>query len=263
LSKRCCFFATPILAILHNLALRYSYAAIYRAKQVDPKPQSCMFKKSNAYFKCIIIATSNYLNTIAGMCMLSGNLICKLFKGVELNFLELVNQRQSVRSYQKRGVDRDKIDRCIEAARMAPSACNSQPWKFVVIDDPELKNKVASSTYGNLVSINRFSVQAPVLVLVISERQKLSARFGSIVKRRQLKMIDIGIAAEHFCLQATEEGLGSCMMGWFSERRVNKLLGIPKSKRVELVISIGYSASDEIRSKTRKPIDEMRSFNKY
>jgi nitroreductase len=180
-----------------------------------------------------------------------------------LNFLELVKKRQSVRGYLDTQVERDKIERCLEAARLAPSACNSQPWKFVVIDDLELKNKIASSTYSNLVSINRFSAEAPVLVLVISERQKLSARFGSVVKDRKLKMIDVGIAAEHFCLQAAEEGIGTCMMGWFAERKISKLLQIPKNKRVELVITVGYASSEKIRKKARKNIDEIRSFNEY
>jgi len=183
--------------------------------------------------------------------------------GVTLDFLELAAKRQSVRGYLDKPVEREKIERCLQTARMAPSACNSQPWKFIVIDDEELKNKVASTTCSNLISINRFSTQAPVLVLVISEKQKLSAKFGSIVKNRQLKMIDIGIAAEHFCLQAAEEGIGTCMMGWFAERKVSKLLQIPKGKRVELVISVGYPSSEKIRTKNRKPIDEIRSFNKY
>jgi len=146
---------------------------------------------------------------------------------------------------------------------MAPSACNSQPWKFVVIDDDELKNEIASATYSDLVPINRFSTQAPVLVLVVSEQPKLSAKLGSLVKNTQFKLIDIGIAAEHFCLQAAEDGLGTCMMGWFAERKIRKLLKIPKGKRVELVITVGYPSSEEIRPKNRKNIDEMRSYNHY
>lgn len=180
-----------------------------------------------------------------------------------MSFLELVKKRQSVRGYLDKPVERDKVDRCLEAARMAPSACNSQPWRFVVIDNEELKNKVADATYSKLVSINQFCTQAPVLVLVISEPQKLSAKLGSMVKNRQFKLIDIGIAAEHFCLQAAEEGLGTCMMGWFAEKKVNKILQIPKSKRVELVISLGYASSEQIRPKNRKTIEEIRSFNKY
>ncbi|MBW8015096.1 MAG: hypothetical protein FVQ82_02845 [Planctomycetes bacterium] len=105
-----------------------------------------------------------------------------------MNFLELVTKRQSVRRYLDKPVEPEKIERCLEAARLAPSACNSQPWKFVVIDDEELKNKVASATYSNLVSINRFSTEAPVLVLIISQRPKPFARFASRVKNRQLKL---------------------------------------------------------------------------
>ena len=183
--------------------------------------------------------------------------------GEAMKFLELVKKRQSVRGYLEKSVEREMIERCLEAARMAPSACNSQPWKFIVVDDPELKNKIADKTYGNLISFNRFTAEAPVLVLIVSERQKFLARFGSIVKNRQLKLIDIGIAAEHFCLQAAEEGLGTCMMGWFSEKKISRLMEIPKSKRVELIISLGFANSIKIRPKKRKDIHEIRSYNNY
>lgn len=178
-----------------------------------------------------------------------------------MKFLDLVKKRQSVRAYLDRPVDREIIERCLEAARLAPSACNSQPWKFLVIDEPELKNKIAKQTYGKLISFNHFSLQAPVLVLIISERAKFTAQIGGFLKRRNFRLMDIGIAAEHFCLQAAEDGLGTCMMGWFNERKVNKLLGLPKMKRVELVIAAGYASSEEIRTKKRKDIDQMRSYN--
>jgi len=134
-----------------------------------------------------------------------------------VDFLELASKRQSTRSYTDTPVEREKIERCLEAARIAPSACNSQPWKFVVVDEPELKNYVAEQTFGKLVSFNRFTAEAPVLVLIVGERQKSFARFAGIVKRKPFAYFDIGIAAEHFCLQATEEGLGTCMLGWFNE----------------------------------------------
>ena len=89
-----------------------------------------------------------------------------------MKFLDLVKKRQSVRAYLDRPVDREIIERCLEAARLAPSACNSQPWKFLVIDEPELKNKIAKQTYGKLISFNHFSLQAPVLVLIISENTR-------------------------------------------------------------------------------------------
>ena len=180
-----------------------------------------------------------------------------------MDFLELAAKRQSTRSYNDEPVEREKIERCLQSARIAPSACNCQPWKFVVVDEPELKNFVAKQTFGKLVSINRFAIEAPVLVLIVGERQKPFARFAGIVKKKPFAFFDIGIAAEHFCLQATEEGLGTCMLGWFNEKTIAKRLGIPKNKRVELLITVGYAAKDEIRQKQRKELDEIRSYNSY
>lgn len=180
-----------------------------------------------------------------------------------MNFLELVKARQSVRGYLEKLVEREKIERILEAARLAPSACNSQPWTFVVVDDPKLKEDIARETFSQFLSMNHFSVKAPVLILIVSEREKWTSRFGSVVKDKDFKQMDIGIAAEHMCLQATEEGLGSCMLGWFDEKGVKRILKIPKKKRVELIITIGYPESEKIRQKNRKKIEKVASFNKY
>jgi len=180
-----------------------------------------------------------------------------------MNFLELAQKRQSVRSYKDTAVEREKIERCLEAARLAPSASNSQPWHFVVIDEPALKNQVAEKTFGRLVSFNHFTLQAPVLVAVLTEASKLIAKLGGSLNDKQYNHFDVGMATEHFCLQATEEGLGTCILGWFDEKAVKELLNLPKSKRIDLIITVGYPSKDEIRKKNRKPIDEIRSYNKY
>lgn len=180
-----------------------------------------------------------------------------------MDFLDLVRDRQSVRKYLNKPVEREKIERCLEAARLAPSSSNSQPWRFIVIDEPKLKEAVARETFGRLISFNHFSLQAPVLILLISEKTKLSVRIGGMIKNKQFSLIDIGIAAEHFCLQAVEEGLGTCILGWFDEKGVKKLLNIPLQKRVELIITVGYTESDKIRPKKRKEMDQIRSYNSY
>ncbi len=132
-----------------------------------------------------------------------------------------------------------------------------------MIDDPELKAAVARETFGRILSFNHFSMQAPILVLLLSERPNVPARFGAVVKKRQFNLIDIGIAAEHFCLQAVEEGLGTCMLGWFDEEGVKKLLKIPGRRRVDLIIAVGYPASDEMRPKKRKGISQITSYNRF
>jgi nitroreductase len=180
-----------------------------------------------------------------------------------MKFLDLVKARQSVREYLSKEVEREKIERCLEAARLAPSANNSQPWSFIVVEDPRLKDAVARNTFDKLISFNSFSLQAPVLILIISERPSFFGRIGSAIKDKQFSLIDIGITAEHFCLQATEEGLGTCMLGWFNEKGVKALLNISPSKRVELIITMGYPMSDKIQPKERKEIDQIRSYNSY
>ncbi|MCK5565087.1 MAG: nitroreductase family protein [Planctomycetes bacterium] len=180
-----------------------------------------------------------------------------------MDFLELVKKRQSVRRYSDKPVDREKIDYCLEAARMSPSACNSQPWKFIVIDDPQLRPKIAKETFGKILSFNRFSMTAPVLVAIVREKQTAFAKFGAVVRKKDFTSIDIGIAAEHFCLAAAEQGLGTCMLGWFDEKAVKKMLKVPSSKRVTLIITLGYADDETVRDKKRKQTDEMSGFNNY
>lgn len=178
-------------------------------------------------------------------------------------FLELVNNRQSVRAYSAIPVETEKLKRCIEAARLAPSACNAQPWKFILVDEPDLKTEVAKATSSKLLGINHFTLQAPVLVVIIIDRANFTSSMGQVIKDREFPLIDLGIAAEHFCLQATAEGLGTCILGWFDEPKVKKLLSVPRQKRVGLIITLGYPANQEIRTKKRKSMEEIVSANKY
>jgi len=179
-----------------------------------------------------------------------------------MNFSNLINHRQSDRAYSDKEVEEDKILQCIEAARMAPSACNSQPWKFIIINDVELKKKVAQTTANRLLPLNHFTNQAPIHVVLVNEGSNFTASLGNKIKNRNFSLIDVGIAAEHFCLQAAELGLGTCMIGWFNEKELKSLLNIPNNKRPELIITLGYSA-DISREKKRKKVEKILSFNKY
>ncbi|MFW6352320.1 MAG: nitroreductase family protein [Bacteroidota bacterium] len=181
-----------------------------------------------------------------------------------MNFLELVNTRQSVRKYTDKKVEKEKIEKCLEAARFAPSASNSQPWHFVVVDDPELKNKVAEHTYDPLIAFNKFVSQAPVLIVLVLEKPKVITQIGAIIKKKKYPLIDIGIAAEHICLQAAELNLGTCMLGWFNQKPIQKLLGIPEKKDIGLILTMGYPPEEyRLRKKIRKEKKDVISFNKY
>jgi nitroreductase len=178
--------------------------------------------------------------------------------------LDLFRKRQSVRAYNPDlPVNNDIVMRCIEAARIAPSACNAQPWKFIVVNDPELKDKIAESTSGGILPMNHFTRQAPVHIIVVREPANLTSNLGQVLKNKEYPLTDIGIATIQLCLQATAEGLGTCIVGWFNEKEVKKLLHIPKSKRAELIITMGYPKTDEVRKKIRKQTEEILSFNGY
>jgi nitroreductase len=177
-----------------------------------------------------------------------------------MRFLNLVRTRQSERRYSSRPVPRDVIERCLEAARLAPSACNSQPWTFVVVDEPVVKARLAGAAFSGLYSMNRFAGAGPVLVAVVTERSKYVARLGGQLRGVQYSLIDIGIACEHFCLQAAEEGVGTCWLGWFNERKVKEVLELPRNARIDVLISMGFPEAETLRDKVRKPLDEMRRY---
>lgn len=177
-----------------------------------------------------------------------------------MEFSELIRVRQSDRKYLPQEVEKEKIVKCLEAARLSPSANNSQPWKFVVVNEPELKDKVAALTAG--LGMNKWAVQAPVIIAVVLETPGFTTRLGAILKGKEFRLMDIGMAVEHLCLQAADLGLGTCIMGWFDERKVKRALGIPRSRRVPLLISLGYPDT-QTRRKIRKSIKEVTSWNSY
>lgn len=176
--------------------------------------------------------------------------------------LDLIISRQSDRKYSDKPVEKDKLDRIVEAGRMAPSACNAQPWKFIVVTDPELIGKIAEAASAKLIGMNSFVTQASVIIVVVRENPNFSSKVGATIKNKDYSLIDIGIATENICLQAKSEGIGSCIIGWFDERMLRKILLVPGSKRVELIITLGYSLSEQ-REKRRKPVAETVSYNKY
>ena len=181
-----------------------------------------------------------------------------------MKLMDLINKRQSVRRYANRAVEEEKIQRCLDAALMAPSACNAQPWKFIVVNEPSLVKIVARETWNKIAAFNKFVDEAQVIIVITMEKSPMVPSLGKMIKHIDYPYIDIGIAAEHFCLQATEEGLGTCMLGWFNEKPIQKLLNIPKNRKIGLLISVGYEPDDyKQREKIRKKIESVVSYNRY
>ncbi len=179
-----------------------------------------------------------------------------------MGFLELAAGRRSIRKYKNTPVEPEKLARCIEAARLAPSACNSQPWKYIAVTDASVRDRLVAEAFSGLYKATQFAASAPILVAVASDKGNFTSRIGNFVRHTSFYLIDMGISAENFCLQAADEGLGTCMIGWFDEGKAARVLGVPSGVKLELLIAVGYP--DEAPGpRPRKPADKMSSFNIY
>ena len=175
-----------------------------------------------------------------------------------MNFMEIANTRQSCRSYdENRAVEQEKLEAVLEAARLAPSACNGQPYHITVCRG-ELAKEVALLTRG-LGGMNKFAVQAPVL-LVLSEMPYVkSAALGAKVKNNDYRSMDIGIACAYLTAEATAQGLSTCILGWFDDEKVRKLCDLDQP--IRLIITLGYAKEeDPLRKKVRKEISDLVSW---
>ena len=171
-----------------------------------------------------------------------------------MNFTEIAHARQSCRAYDPdRQVEQEKLDAVLEAVRLAPSACNGQPYHLTVCRG-ETATAVAKATMG--MGLNKFATQAPVLIVISEEPYVKSAALGAKVKGNDYRSIDIGIAAAYLTAEAAAQGLGTCILGWLDDEKIRTFCGL--SRPVRLVITLGYAA-DTQREKKRKDIDELVS----
>ena len=167
------------------------------------------------------------------------------------DFFRLVQQRESCRNYQPgRYPTREQLVHCVEAARLAPSACNSQPWSFIVANH-EAAAKVAPCVQSG--NVNRFAENCPAFIVIFEEPAILMGGQAN----QKYAQIDLGIATAHLCYAATEQGLSTCIMGSFNQQQLLETLGLPADKTIRLVLAIGYSADEHLRDKKRKPLDEI------
>ena len=179
------------------------------------------------------------------------------------DFLDLVRTRRSIRRYDGRPVPRDVIDRCVEAARLAPSACNSQPWRFLIFDRDPWRSRVGEAAFSGIYSLFAFAQQAPVLVALVRLRSTYAAKLGGLIRRIDYSLIDIGIAGEHFVLQAADEGVGTCWIGWFNERRLRRILKLSPGEKLDVLIAMGYPEEGTLEptgDRPRKPLDQVREY---
>lgn len=172
-----------------------------------------------------------------------------------MSFLELAKIRQSCRSYNAaRPVEQEKLDSILEAARLAPSACNGQPYHFTVCRGETAKQAAAAVTG---LGMNKFAAQAPILIVISEKPYVKSAAMGAKIKGNDYRSIDIGIAAAYLTAEATAQGLGSCILGWLDDEKLRTICGVDAP--VRLVITLGYPKDDPLRQKKRKERSELVS----
>lgn len=171
-----------------------------------------------------------------------------------MNFTEIANSRQSCRKYDaNREVEAEKLTAILESARIAPSACNGQPYHLTVCTG-DVAKAAAKATMG--MGMNKFAADAPVLIVISEEDYVASAAFGAKVKGNDYRSIDIGIVSAYITSEAAAQGLGSCILGWLDDGKLREICGVKHP--VRLVITIGYPAPDDkLRDKKRKSLDEL------
>lgn len=163
-----------------------------------------------------------------------------------MEVFEAIKIRRSIRSYQDKPVEKEKLDKLLEAARLAPSAKNRQEWRFIVVTDREKREKLVDACKGQ-----KFVGEAPVIIVGLVDPS--TSRWYKV---------DIGIAMEHMVLEAVELGLGTCWIGAFYQEKLKELLGIPEEKEVVALLTVGYP-KEEVEPRPRKSIDEIVCYEKY
>ena len=173
-----------------------------------------------------------------------------------MNFTEIAKNRYSCRSYDTtKEVADEKIKAILESAILSPSACNSQPYRFTVCKGEKAK-EVAKATQS--MGMNKFAGDAPVMVVISEDNYNKTAAIGAKMKGNDYRSIDIGIATAYLTAEAAAQGLGTCILGWFDDKKIRKICGLENP--VRLVVCLGYAKDGTTApAKKRKAYDELVS----
>jgi nitroreductase len=174
------------------------------------------------------------------------------------DFLELCARRQSCRNFTGKPVEHDKLAKCVEAGRLAPSACNSQPWSFVVVESPEKVAEVAKC--GQQMDMNPFLSKAGAFIIVLEEHAVLMPLIRRIFDSQTFAKGDLGAATIQVCLEAESQGLGSCIIGVYDRDALAKILDIPAEKQFAAFIALGHPADGTVRPKARKELSAIARY---
>jgi nitroreductase len=176
-------------------------------------------------------------------------------------FEALVKKRRSIRKYVDKPVEREKILKCLEAARLAPSAENTQPWRFIILDDPAVRERVGRRAFSGIYLPTCFALKAPVLIVILAKLDVITNRIAAHLQNCQFYLLDIGCAVQQMALEALEMEIGTCWIGWFNGKKVKQELKIPDKYHVVALLSMGYAEEWPTEEKRRKEMEEIAWFN--
>ena len=171
------------------------------------------------------------------------------------DFLELCEKRQSCRGFSGQPIEHEKLENCVKAARLAPSACNSQPWSFIVVETPEKVAQVAKCSQQ--MGINQYTSKASAFFIVLEEHAKLMPQLRCMLDSQYFAKGDLGAATVYLCLEAENQGLGTCILGLFDREGLCRALDLPEDQRFASLIAVGHKESPVVREKNRKPLDSI------
>lgn len=170
---------------------------------------------------------------------------------------QIIAARRSVRAFRKdRAVPKEYIEAMAEAARLAPSACNSQTWRFIAVTDANVIDRIRQEAMRPVIP-NKWLSQAPLLMVGCARLDIVANRIGAKVTGTEYYQIDMGIAMEHMVLKATEMGLGTCWIGWFNEDKIKAILDIPRGVKVPALLAVGYPADEAPGKRSRKSMEKI------
>ena len=175
------------------------------------------------------------------------------------DFMDLCLRRQSCRNFSDQPIEHEKLVKCVEAAHLAPSGCNGQPWSFVVVENPELMEQIAE-TAQQLGGSNAFASKAQAFFVVVEEHANLMPQLKNLVDSQYFAPGDIGAVVAYLCLEAESQGIGTCILGVYNREIIKSLLNIPQEKHIGGLIAVGYPADLTVRKKSRKPLEEILRF---
>ena len=175
---------------------------------------------------------------------------------VKKDLMNIIKTRKSIRSYQAKNVEKEKLDYIIEAFRLAPSAANKQPWKLIIIKDKQTINELSDACF---FKNPKWLIQAPVMIACCTYPEDSYKKIGGYVNSHQ---IDLGLAFEHLILAAAEQGLGTCWIGAFDESEVKKILKVPENVNLLALTPVGYPVKIG-KERNRKSLSEIISYERY